>query len=235
MSTNKPFTENPPPVLPPRPLTGPLGHPLLTRKNNDTPMVIAFRHIKPSWRNYIDFVDYCARNGDKDCDRFVKIFASLTNKQRFEHKPEQLCDMAQMTPGDLMAAVSKGMWETGSGESKMISAMSHPNLIERTVKLAHKEANFKDRELFFRLSGSLPDRKGNSVMPSVNINLGSTPMPNLPTFSGELESFDEESVSLARRLSPAAAIEVAAAPVPEPETEEPNNGEENEDEAEDGD
>lgn len=225
----KPITENPAPrVLPPRPFSA------LSRQNNDTPLVLAFRHLKPNWRQYLAFVDLAARNGDKDCDRLLKIYEKLGPKQKREHTPEQLCDLAQVAPADLIAAVCKAIWESKSAESTMISAIAHPQLIERTVKLADKAANHKDRELFFRLSGSLPDRKGNSVMPSVNINLGNAPMPNLPTFSGELESFDEESVNLARRLSPGAVIE-AAAPVPEPETEEEDGGEQEEEDDQDGD
>jgi hypothetical protein len=55
------------------------------------------------------------------------------------------------------------LWECGAAESSVVSAIAHPKVLERTVKLARKADHYLDRELFFRLTGSLPDKKGASI------------------------------------------------------------------------
>lgn len=70
----------------------------------------------------------------------------------------------------------------------------------KTISLAKKEDNFRDRELFFRMSGSLPDRKGASIN-IFNQAAGQPPVaPELSRPLARLGSFDDEVIEMSRDL-----------------------------------
>src|SRR5262249_26415596 len=119
--------------------------------------------------------------------------------------PEQLCDLAGITPGDLIGVISKTIWDTKSAASGIISAMAHPRVVERTALYAQRKDGYKDRELFFRATGSLPDKKGSSVV--INNNPQIAAVGGMPSaqmrVAGELPDMDQEVVSLSKLLGPA--------------------------------
>ena len=171
----------------------------------DTPLVIAFRHIRPTWRNYIEYVDLAARNGDRDMDRYRKVWLGLTAKDRIAASPEQICEMAQVKPAELVGAVCQAIWDAKSAEGSMVSAIAHPQILAKTAKNAEKPMNYKDRELFFRVTGSLPDKKGTSVI--IN-NQGPQTLvaggPGLPVARGngdELKDMDQEVIEFGRETA----------------------------------
>ena len=191
--------ENEPKKLPPPPLDvaerkGP-KLPLASR----SPLSVAFRHIKPDWRRYVQFVDLAARKGDVAMTRFRDCYEALEPLDKARCWPEQVCQLAQVTPGELIGAVCRAIWESGAAESSMVSSMAHPELLMHTIRFAKKEENFRDRELFFRMAGSLPDRKGTSI----NIfNQAAGQMGDMPDVVGrsKLRSFDEEVIEMSRDL-----------------------------------
>jgi hypothetical protein len=207
-------TENPPPQpIPPKPLSIPIKgkrshrEPLTSRIFADTPLMIAFRHIRPVWRNYIEYVDLAARNGDKEMQRYVKIWEGITAKDRRVITPEQLCEMAQVKPAELVGAVCQAIWDAKSAEGSMVSAIAHPEVLKRTATSAQKPANYKDRELFFRVTGSLPDKKGTSVIiqnnpQSLTVGSGGGALPPGRSFS-ELLDMDEEVIEMGKQFAPA--------------------------------
>jgi hypothetical protein len=80
----------------------------------------------------------------------------------------------------------------------MVSAIAHPKVVERTVKLALKADRYRDRELFFRLTGSLPDASINIFNnPTVQAATGKLADGEAP---GWLETFDEEIIEMSRQL-----------------------------------
>ena len=221
-------TENPPPpVVPPKPLA--ISHRTKGRKTtstsrifDDTPLVIAFRHIKPSWRNYIEYVDLAARNGDKEMDRYVKVWSGLTARDRNAATPEQLCEMAQIKPGELVGAVCQAIWDAKSAEGSMVSAIAHPEVLRRTAQSASKPGGQRDRELFFRVTGSLPDKKGTSVIIQNNpqtlaLNGGSAggggrvALPPGRTLH-ELLDMDDEVIEMGSAFAPARFLTAPADP-----------------------
>jgi hypothetical protein len=93
----------------------------------------------------------------------------------------------------------------------MVSAIAHPEVVERTVKLALKADHYRDRELFFRLTGSLPDKKGASI------NILGQPMAAAGTGSGNgdrpgarLETMDEFVIETSRLLDSAPPLALPA-------------------------
>lgn len=150
-------------------------------------------------------MDLAARNGDTAMGRYRDCFLSLTTRDRLGHWPEQICELANVPPEDLVGAVCREIWKSKSAESSMVSAIAHPKVLTRTAALASGAAkNFKDRELFFRLTGSLPDKKGASI----NIINNPTAQAGSVKLDGEiggLKSMDEEVIEMTRQLDPGRA------------------------------
>jgi hypothetical protein len=163
---------------------------------------VAFRHVKPGWRNYIQYVDLAARRGDSAMQRFRACYETLGPRDKANAWPEQVCDLANVTPAELVGAVCRAIWESKAAESSMVSSIAHPELLLDTIKFARREKNYHDRELFFRMSGSLPDRKGASI----NIynqaagQMGEVSLPDLAGGRSKLRSFDEEIIEMSRDL-----------------------------------
>jgi len=198
-SAEEPFENRP--QLPPPPLN------VAERKGPElalasrSPLSLAFRHIRPDWRRYIHFVDLAARKGDTAMARFRDCYQNIDRINRPRVWPEQICELAQVTPGELVGAVCRAIWESKAAESSMVSSIAHPELLMDTIRFARKEENFRDRELFFRMSGSLPDRKGTSIN-IFNQAAGQMGDPGLPDLAGrsKLRSFDEEVIEMSRDL-----------------------------------
>lgn len=79
--------------------------------------------------------------------------------------PERLCELSGVKPSDLVGAVCSQVWALQNGESAMAASILHPEIVRRTAKSAMSVKNGgRDRELFFRITGSLPDRKGTTII-----------------------------------------------------------------------
>lgn len=167
-----------------------------------SPLSASFRHIQPSWRSYIEYVDLAARNGDTTMQRYRDCYAALTPKDRMHAWPEQVCELADVTPGELIGAVCRALWESRSAESSMVSAIAHPEVLARTAKLARTKDNYRDRELFFRLTGSLPDKKGASIniINNPTAQAGTVKLVDGEVSGNRLKSMDEEVIEMTRQL-----------------------------------
>jgi hypothetical protein len=161
----------------------------------------AFRHIRPNWRNYIQWVDLAARNGNEAMARYRDCYLALPHLERLHHWPEQLCELSGVAPGELVGTVCRTLFESKAAESSMVSAIAQPELFERTVQLAGKAEHYRDRELLFRAWGCLPDKKGSSI------NIINNPMAQasvkLPGEEPRLKSFDEDIIEMSRQLDSA--------------------------------
>lgn len=169
---------------------------------NRSPLSVQFRHLQPSWRAYIQWVDLAARNGDTAMARVRECYHALPDREKLTIWPEQLAELAGVTPGELYGAVCRVTWETKAAESSMISAINHPELLMQTIRLARKEENYRDRELYFRMSGSLPDRKGASINIFTQA-VGQSAEVSLPSVAGKakLKGFDAEVIDMDRDLA----------------------------------
>lgn len=91
-----------------------------------SPLSVAFRHIPGGWRRYIEYVDLAARKGDAAMEKIRDCYAALPAKDRANAWPEQICDAANVGPGELVGAVCRQIWETKAAESSMVSSIAHP-------------------------------------------------------------------------------------------------------------
>lgn len=195
------------PVDPVEKQPDPLPTPPLAVKTNGSalksrsPLSVAFRHVQPSWRNYISYVDLAARNGDTEMERVRACYEALTPRDRREIWPEQLCHLAGVTPGELVGAVCRALWESKAAESSMVSAIAHPEVLVATAKLAKDPDGYRDRELFFRLTGSLPDKKGASINIINNPTAQAGSVKLMDEANGSrVRSMDEDVIEMTRQL-----------------------------------
>lgn len=192
--------ENPPEIPAPPVNVAPAKLPKLALTSL-SPLSVAFRWIKPNWRCYIQYADLAARKGNTAMQRVVDVYNSLEKKERINIWPEQICDMAAITPDELVGAVCQNLWASKAAESSMVSAIAHPEVLMKLVEFAKKEENFRDRELYLRATGSLPDRKGNSIN-IYNQAVGQNAEIPLPSVVGKakLKTFDAEVIDMNRDL-----------------------------------
>lgn len=163
-----------------------------------SPMAADFRHLKPSWRSYVDYVAIAARDGDKDMARYLACLSALSQKEQDAHTPETICDLANVKPADLFGAVSGQVWSASRREATMLIAVNHPRIIERTAKSALTPKGIKDREMFHKGTGFLPTPKGSVVnvhnspqmMQVGGTGSSSTPL-SLPTMEQDMMEIED--------------------------------------------
>lgn len=159
----------------------------------------AFRRVRPGWRNYIQYVDMAARKGNEAMQRYRAAYESLTPKDRAGAWPEQICDLANVEPGELYGAVCREMWDFKAAESSMMCSIEHPEVLNAMIGFAKKPEHYHDRELFLRATGSLPDKKGASINIFNQAVGGPASPPDLPP-RARLRSFDDEVIEMSRDL-----------------------------------
>lgn len=164
-----------------------------------SPLSVAFRHLKPSWRAYIELVETAAREGDKEMQKIISAYFALSRREQQAITPEQLCDLANVKTRDLFSAVAGTLWENSSREATMITYVEHPKVI-KAIATAAKAKNMKAAEMFGKATGFVPVPK--TVSPSVvihnnpqTLNVGSKPA-ELPSMEDEMLELEAQESTL---------------------------------------
>jgi hypothetical protein len=176
----------------------------------DTPVAVAFRHIEPTWRNYIYYVERAVESGDDDMKKFLTAYLALKPKERFVMMPEQICDLCGVIPADLVGAVAREMWTAKRCESIIEASVNHPKMIQAVSFYGQVHGNHaSDRELFFRLTGGLPDKKGASIV--IHNNPQTANINNPPSAAGAngFRPMDQRVIEMGKLLDePAEAVPI---------------------------
>lgn len=167
-----------------------------------TPLSHAFRHIEPVWRNYIHYAERAALAGEDQMSKYVASYKALPPKEQKAVMPETLCSLSGTQPGELIAAVSRYYWEERQAESAISAANNHPKMVQATAYWGQSLADCnRDRELFFRLTGGLPDKKGASIV--INTNVASNTSLTQPPSSAGANGFrtmDQRVIEMGKLL-----------------------------------
>ncbi len=179
-----------------------------------SPLSVAFRHIRPSWRHYIDYAKTAAKEGDPDMQKVVATLGGLSLREQATIMPEQLCELAGIQTEVLFGSVCTQLWRSSRMEANVITAINYPKVIERTAKSALTKTGVKDREMFHRATGFIKTPNGPSVV--VNNN------PQTAIMNGDsggqmrrviLPSMEEEALELEDSISlPALPAPVESTP-----------------------
>jgi hypothetical protein len=170
---------------------------------SDSLLATAFRWFKPDWRKgYLAQVRNAAKAGDDKMQRYLNTYDKLEPFERQYHYPETVLDLCGVLPEDLYGAVCRSTWATKGAEVNALLAIEHPDVLERTAHFAKTlPENFRDREMFLKMAGSLPLPKNQALM-SVHFN-------NAAIISGgkeagssgsQLMSMDDDVIDMNRQL-----------------------------------
>lgn len=174
-----------------------------------TPLSAAFRFVEPTWRNYIMYVDMESRAGNADAKRYLDNWRALSPQERKVHFPEQLCELASVSPSDLIRWVSGQAWQEGSAKAAMCLTFMRDRVLEKTAQFAiDSPDNYKHAELFMRAGGLLPSNNGRGgpavtifntpVASSGSVALAGARSESSPVERSGLRDMDSEIVELSR-------------------------------------
>lgn len=130
-----------------------------------TPLANLFRHIQPTWRDYIRFVKLAAQDGEEEMESILTHYNALTMREKRTITPEQLCELADVSTSVLVAQVVAKCYEMGRAETQLITASLMSKVVLRTATVAASKSKFasKEREMFLKGSGFLPTPHGTSI------------------------------------------------------------------------
>lgn len=173
-----------------------------------TPLAAAFRFISPSWRNYIMYVDMEARTGNVEAQHYLRTWQALTPKERQTHVPEQICELSQVVPADLVGWVTKRVWDENTAATGMVLSFNRPRVLERTAQFAMESPeNGRHADLFLKAAGVMPQPSRGAVghtfnlMPvasSGSVALAGSKSDSSPVSVTGLRDMDQEIVELSR-------------------------------------
>lgn len=167
-----------------------------------SPLSFVFRHIEPTWRDYILYVRCAAEDGDEVMKKYFGMYERLPKNEQRTIMPERLCELAGVPEGELVGSVSRYFWQHRKGESVLLAAVNQPKMIQATAFWGQTLADcVRDRELFFRFTGALPDRKGSSIV----INYGSPTsfgqaQPPTPAGANGFRTMDQRVIEMGKLL-----------------------------------
>ena len=165
-----------------------------------TPLSHAFRHIEPIWRNYIHYVQRASQAGDDQMSKYLASFHALPPKEQKSVMPETVCSLSGTQAGELIGAVSRYYWEERQSESVITAATNHPKMVQATAYWGQSLADCnRDRELFFRLTGGLPDKKGASIVIH-NTNASANLPTSSPHAANGFRTMDQRVIEMGKLL-----------------------------------
>lgn len=155
------------------------------------------------------YVDMESREGNLDAQRYLRVHQSLPPKERNAHMPEQICELAAVPAADLIAWVSRQVWQEGSAKAAMCMSFNRDKVLEKFAMYAMASPdNIRHGEIFMKASGLLPSPgrgggPGISIfnMPSASsgaVALAGSKSETIPTGAAGLRGMDEEIVELAK-------------------------------------
>lgn len=138
---------------------------------------------------------------DERFRRFVYAYDTASEIDKKSIRLEDLCGAADITPDEFLSKTVPALWKRNMDMGRMIAAISHPDIVEASIRSATKAGTFgaPDRKMLFEATGFLPTKNG----PTINIdnskktlNVGGnqvedTGAPALPSFEEEINLLAE--------------------------------------------
>lgn len=135
-----------------------------------SPLANCFRHIlnpdtgEPEWRYYLLWVEIAANEGDEKMKVLLDHYLSLPTREQATVMPEQLCDMANVPPHELMGVVAGQLFKYGRQETLMIAAIQQPQIVAAVAERAKQYEGAPDATLFLKGTGFVPTPKGTTFL-----------------------------------------------------------------------
>jgi hypothetical protein len=110
-------------------------------------------------------VEYLRMSGDPTAHKFLTVYDGplLTRHHRASLPLEAYCLSAKINPLDLLELLVGVLVRVGAQQSAVIAAVHQPAIVARTVEAALQPENFRERQLFHKATGFLPQPKGSQT------------------------------------------------------------------------
>jgi hypothetical protein len=147
-----------------------------------------------------------SRTGNDDAKRYLAVWQSLPVKERIGHMPEQVCEIANVAPMDLVSWVSRQVFAEGSAKSNMCLSFMRDKVLEKSAKFAMQSPdNYKHAELFMKAGGLIAAGSGTKQSaPYAPVSIFNMPVAAatastaVKTTNGGIKSMDEQIVDLSK-------------------------------------
>lgn len=129
-------------------------------------------------------------------DEHIKVLVchwdSLSNYDQRRASLEDLCEVCEVEPHELVGAVASAAFRWNADISTLVAAIAHPKVMEACVDRAVQANGFRDREMFFKASGILPTPAASRIRIWNNAAARTTTTDSgLPTFEQDVLTFSE--------------------------------------------
>jgi hypothetical protein len=182
------------------------------------------------------YVDLESRTGNEDARRYLAIWSGLPAKERIGHMPEQICELANVAPMDLIGWVSRQVFAEGTAKSNMCLSFMRDKVLEKSAQFAMASPdNFKHAELFMKAGGLITSGSGNrAAAPFAPVSIYNVPVATATsmaaaksTSNGGFKSMDEQIVELSRIMQ-AGATDCMAERIVDNDDDDDDEGDEDE-------
>lgn len=169
---------------------------------------LATRYIDGGRDKFIEMMQIAMLNGDPMAIAWWTVFADLTPTERTLVSFDDICGASGVQPSALMALVVKTAMDFGRDVANFVAALTHPRVVEASVKSAEKidsEIGFKDREMLFKHHQFIPLPKGMTVNLHASANAqaaaAAASEPSVPSFTDDLAAAAATKSTVQRQLT----------------------------------
>ena len=210
-----------------------------------SPLIAALSFVEPTWRDYLKYVEAESAAGNSEAKSYIHQYLLLTEYQRKNATPEQICALAHVPHDHLLRWVTGQAFMLGASMELMAKSFKRGPLMSKIADFAMESPdNVRHAELFMKSAGMLPQAVSRG---GINIPIyapgGTVGMPgtgggdgkanaNVPALpAGGLRTMDDDIIDLAAIMqNPEGATEAAAErmadePVPEDDDEDEDDDE----------
>ncbi len=127
-------------------------------------------------------------NTDSRFRKLVYAYDSLVERDKIAVRLEDLCGAAEILPDEFLGLTIPALWRRNVDIGKLIAAVHHPRIVEKTAQLAQSPFGGADRKMMLDHAGFLPQKGPLVSIDQRRLNIGSgggvqdTSLPALPSF-----------------------------------------------------
>lgn len=140
-------------------------------------------------------------------ERFIHAWDSASETDKNSLTLESLCSAADITADEFLGSVVPALWRRNTDLGRVISAASHPAVVDATIRSALTSGSFGigDRRILLEHEGFIPTKQGMSINVDAShktLQVDSKGKPQAEDLSGPgLPAFEEDMAFISETLS----------------------------------
>lgn len=122
-----------------------------------------------------DVYYYLEASGDPAATKVKEKYALLNYSQKKRVTLEELCAAAEVSPHDILTAMMDAIHHLFRYDATFRLSSAQTEVADKTVEMALTDEGFKDREMYMKVVGLMPQPKGAQTLINVTQNQRTTP------------------------------------------------------------